>query len=98
MLAFAPRIRPRLLEALARLEDPALPIAEINRRLGREAEWMGLRRPSYQRIRVLVHELRAARRRSLLTASIRWQIAVQARPAHASLEAVTGLRILRLRR
>jgi hypothetical protein len=54
--AFAPRISPRLLEAIVRLDDRSVPIAETCRRVGREAERLGLPRPSYQRVRVLVHE------------------------------------------
>jgi hypothetical protein len=55
---FAPRIPPPLLAALLRLDDPTLPIAEINRRLGVEANRLKLPRPSYQRIRVLLHTAR----------------------------------------
>jgi hypothetical protein len=62
VLAFAPRISPRLLAALARLDDRRIPIAEVNRRLGAEAERLGLRRPSYQRVRELVHQLRRLRK------------------------------------
>ncbi len=59
---FAPRISSRLLEALVRLDDRSLPIAELNRRLGAEADRLRLPRPSYQRIRVLLHTLRLIRR------------------------------------
>jgi hypothetical protein len=59
---FAPRLAPALLRALASLDDPGVPIAEINRRLGEHAELLGLRRPSYQCVRRLVHELRGLER------------------------------------
>jgi hypothetical protein len=62
MHAFAPRISHRLLEALVRLDDRSVPIAETNRRLGAEAARLGLHRPSYQRIRELVHEIRGVKR------------------------------------
>jgi hypothetical protein len=57
-----PRVDERLVAALARLDDPTLPIAETNRRLGVVAEGLGLIRPSYQQVRVIVHELRSRRR------------------------------------
>jgi len=59
-----PRIDERLIAALVRLDDPTLPIAETNRRLGMVAEGLGLIRPSYQQVRVIVHELRAQQRPS----------------------------------
>jgi len=59
-----PRIDERLVAAIARLDDPTLPIAETNRRLGVVAEGLGLIRPSYQQVRVIVHELRSERRSS----------------------------------
>jgi hypothetical protein len=54
---------PRLVAELDRIDDGRLPIAEVNRRLGRAADRLGLPRPSYERVRVLVHELRATQRR-----------------------------------
>jgi hypothetical protein len=45
-----------LLDELARRQ---IPIAEISRRIGREAERHGTTRPSYERVRQLVHEARA---------------------------------------
>jgi len=90
MLAFAPRISPRLLHALARLDDRRLPIAEINRRLGREAERLGLRRPSYQRIRMLVHQLRLYRRRPT-TAGVLLEVAYRSRPPTALLDHISGV-------
>lgn len=56
----APRIDPRLIAALGRLDDHSLPIAETSRRAGALAEMLGLVRPSYEQIRVHVH---AERRR-----------------------------------
>jgi hypothetical protein len=61
VLAFAPRIPRRLLVALDWIDDRSLPIAEVNRRLGAEAWRLGLPRPSYQRVRELVHQLRRMR-------------------------------------
>ncbi len=57
----APRISGRLIEAIARFDDRNRPIAETYRRVGAEAERLGLTRPSYQRIRELVHQMRNLR-------------------------------------
>jgi hypothetical protein len=62
MRPIAPRISPRLLDVVERLAPRPVPIAEINRLVGAEAERLGLPRPSYQRVRQLVHEARALRR------------------------------------
>ena len=61
-----PRIDERLVAAIARLDDPTLPIAETNRQLGVVAEGLGLVRPSYQQVRVIVHQLRSQKRSSRL--------------------------------
>lgn len=58
----APRISRRLVEAIVRFDDRSRPIAETYRQVGTEAERLGLTRPSYQRIRELVHEARSIRR------------------------------------
>ena len=61
MTTAAPRISPRLLAALVRLDDRAVPIAETCRRVCEEADRLGLVRPSYQQVRVLVHRERGLR-------------------------------------
>jgi hypothetical protein len=63
MVTMAPRISSRLIEAIVRFDDRGRPIAETNRRVGAEAERLGLTRPSYQRIRELVHQIRNLRPR-----------------------------------
>jgi len=63
MTTIAPRIPRSLLETIARLDNGRIPIAEINRRVGRDAETRGLTRPSYERVRELVHLERSIRRR-----------------------------------
>jgi hypothetical protein len=90
VVVIAPRLSPRLLEALVKLDDRAVPIAEVNRRVGAEAERLGFRRPSYQRIRVLVHQSRRARR-SPTTAAVLFEVAVRARPPEALLDHVSGI-------
>jgi hypothetical protein len=89
--AFAPRISPRLLEALVKLDDRTVPIAEVNRRLGRHAERLGLARPSYQRVRVLMHQSRRVRGRNPTTAAVLFEVAVRARPPEAFLDHVSGV-------
>jgi hypothetical protein len=90
VLAFAPRISPKLLRALDRIDDRWLPIAEINRRLGAEAERLGYPRPSYQRVRELLHQLRRMRR-GPTTASVLLEVALRARPPEAFLDHVSGI-------
>jgi hypothetical protein len=63
MVTMAPRISGRLIEAILRFDDRSRPIAETNRRVGAEAERLGLTRPSYQRVRELVHQVRNLRPR-----------------------------------
>ncbi len=71
MVTIAPRISYRLIEAIVRLDDRSRPIAETYRRVGAEAERLGLTRPSYQRIRELVHEARNTRPRLTVSDLVR---------------------------
>jgi hypothetical protein len=59
----SPRIPERLLDAIIRLDDGRAPIARTIRLVGEEAERLGITRPSYERIRQLIHEARALRGR-----------------------------------
>jgi hypothetical protein len=59
----SPRIPQRLLDAIVRLDDGRAPIAEIIRLVGAEADRLGITRPSYERVRQLIHESRRLRRR-----------------------------------
>ena len=97
MLAFAPRIPDRLLKALDRLDDRSVPIAETARRLGDEADRLGITRPSYQRIRVLVHISRRMRR-GPTTSSILVDVAFRVRPPDALIDHLAGIRVTTLRR
>jgi hypothetical protein len=85
------------MEALVRYDDRAVPIAETNRRIGREAERLGLPRPSYERIRELVHESRRLRRRPSTT-SVLIDVAFRARPPDAILDHLSGVGVPDLRR
>ncbi len=62
MPASAPRLPQRLLDEIERRAGERVPIAEINRRVGRAASEMRLYKPSYEQVRVLVHEARGLRR------------------------------------
>jgi hypothetical protein len=71
--------------AIARLDRPGRPIAETNRLLGVVAEHIGCPRPSYQQVRVVVHALRAGRRRNEV-GRLLLDIAFRVRPATAIVE------------
>jgi hypothetical protein len=92
MPTMAPRISPRLLEAIIRFDDRAHPIAETCRRVGREADRLGLTRPSYQRVRVLVHESRRIRR-GPSTAAILVDVAFRVRPPDAIVDHLSGVAV-----
>jgi hypothetical protein len=95
---FAPRISFRLLQVLDRIDDASVPIAEVNRRLGGEAWRLGLPRPSYQRVRVLVHQLRRIRaRKGPSTGEILFDIALRVRPPGAMLDHLSGVGVRPLR-
>ena len=85
VLRAAPRIDPRLLAALARIDKPGRPIADTHRRLGATAERLGFPRPSYEQVRVLVHALRA-RRRDPGVGELLLDVALQKRPPEAVIE------------
>ena len=79
MAASAPRIHPRLVDAIVRLSRSELSFAEINRRVGALADEHGLPRPSYERVRLLVYD---ARERDLYpsTAEVVLDVAINLRP------------------
>lgn len=66
MVPAAPRIDPRLQRTARRLGGRGLRAADAHRNVGTYAEKLGLVRPSYQQIRLLVNEgrYRAAARRA----------------------------------
>lgn len=78
----APRLHPRLVAAIALLHDPALGIAENESPVGELADRYGLPRPSYERVRLLVH--RASRRfPDPTTGEVLLDIAFRSRPPQA---------------
>lgn len=86
----APRIDARLVAALARLDNPTRPIADAHRRLGLVADWLGVARPSYEQVRVLVN---AHRRRPLQpgVGETLLEIAMRAKPPGALLDVLSGI-------
>jgi hypothetical protein len=97
MPALAPRIRRELVEAVVRFDDRSRPIAETYRRVGAEADRLGFTRPSYQRVRELVHESRRIRR-GPSTASVLVDVAFRLRPPEAVLDQLSGIGVPDLRR
>ena len=86
MLSFAPRIPQRLLDEIERQSRRSVPIAEMNRCVGRAAAEMGLHRPSYEQVRVLVHTARRLRRRGPEPVStVAMKVAFRAEPPDAIL-------------
>ena len=85
MTSSAPKIDPRLVAVLERVDDGTLPVAEICRRVGSAATALDLPRPSYEQLRVLV---RRHRRRELPpdARAILLDVALRARPPEALLE------------
>jgi hypothetical protein len=63
MCSSAPRLGRELLEAIVRLDDPSIPIAEIHRRTREHAAKMDVPRPSYECCRQLIHDARRERAR-----------------------------------
>lgn len=89
MTAAAPRIGPTLLAAIERLDDTELPIAEVHRRVAALAGHLGCSRPSYEQIRVLVHEHRT-RGLAPTAGQVLLDVFLRTRPPHALLELLDG--------
>lgn len=86
MLSFAPRIPVRLLDEIERQSRGSVPIAEMNRCVGRAAARMELYRPSYEQVRVLVHAARRLRQSGPEPVStIAAQVAFRVKPPEAIL-------------
>ena len=87
MAAAAPRISPVVYAAVERLDDESVPIAEVYRRVAALAGHLGFPRPSYEQIRVLVHE---HRRRGLAPTAgqVLLDVALKTRPPQALLDLI----------
>jgi hypothetical protein len=82
----APRLPRRLLDVVEVLSRRQAPIAEINRLVGAEAERLGLPRPNYETVRVLVHEARGLRVRQATVGSVLLDVATTVRSPWAYAE------------
>jgi hypothetical protein len=75
-----------LLDEIERQSRRSVPIAEMNRCVGRKAAAMGLHRPSYERVRVLVHTARRLRRQGRGPVStVALEVAFRVKPPEAVL-------------
>ena len=90
MVNSAPRLSQRLIDAIALIDEPDLPIAEIRRRVGLEADRLGVPRPSCERVRELVHESRRLRAR-VNTRDVLLDVTTRTRPPGALLEHISGV-------
>lgn len=88
-MQFSPRYPVRLLDAIERLAIERAPIAEINRRVGAEAERLGYARPNYERVRELVHLARDLQQHYVHTAEIMLDVATLRRSPRAYLDLAT---------
>jgi hypothetical protein len=80
---FASHFSLRLLDEIDRLSEQSVPIAEINRRVGARAQRLGATKPSYERVRQLVHEARELRRGYVSALQINFEVAtLQRSPRH----------------
>lgn len=86
-----------MLEAIVRRDDPFVPIAETYRLVADDAERLGLTRPSYEQIRVLVHRSRQIRKQPTTT-SVLLDITFGRRVPEELLDHVSGVGVRRLRR
>jgi hypothetical protein len=90
------RLSQRQFERLVGLESERLPIAEIHRRWACWAVENGLTRPSYERTRTLVHELRRFRRHQVRTRDVLLDIAFRHRDPRDLEAHLSGLPIPRI--
>ncbi len=80
MYTAAPRLDPRLLKAIARVDDASLPMAETYRRTREIAEGFGLPRPSYERVRLHLRDARRQQSRWRHKRDVLLDVALYLRP------------------
>jgi len=83
-------LSPRLLAEVERADDGRIPIAEVCRVVGLAAERLGVPRPSYERVRLLVHQARG-RRATPRATQIAVDVAMRVRPPGALLDQLSGV-------
>jgi hypothetical protein len=76
----APIIDVRVVRFVRRFEPRSATIAEVVRAAGTYCERIGVTRPSYEQIRVLVHAARERRERRLAAAKLLVEVDLRARP------------------
>ena len=91
MTRFAPRLSHRLLAVIERESKRRVPIAETCRRVGVEAERMGLPRPSNEEVRRLVHRYRRFRTLNPSTGSVVADVVFRLRPPEAVADHLSGI-------
>jgi len=89
MVRSAPRLDARLLAATANFDDGKRSLAETYRRVAALAERIGLTRPSYEQVRTVIHELRAAKRDPSI-GQVLLDIDLRRRPPEAIVDALAG--------
>jgi hypothetical protein len=95
VVSIAPRLSPRLVAAVERIDNGRIPIAEVCRRVGSVAETIGAARPSYEEIRRTVHEVRRVRAQPT-TAQILLDIDLRRRPPQALIDHLSGVGVPKL--
>jgi hypothetical protein len=94
MVCLSPRISPRLIAQLERLDDERVPVAEVYRRVGEAADRLGLTRPSYERVRELVRDARRRRRFAApSTADVLADVVLRVRPPDALADHLAGIEL-----
>ena len=83
MYASAPRLDRQLLDAIADVDDSSLPIAETYRRIRGVARDLGIPRPSYERVRLHVREVRRRRERAKIARDTILAVALYQKPVDA---------------
>jgi hypothetical protein len=90
MVSLAPRLGPRLLAEIERLAASDRSFAEITRRVGNAADRLGVARPSYETVRVLVRAMRELNA-GPSTLEVLTDVALRTRPPQALLEHAAGI-------
>ena len=83
MCSSAPRLDERLVKVIVRLDDLSVPIAETYRLSREHAARLDLPRPSYESVRLLVHEARRERRRRRANRETLARVALYLAPVEA---------------
>ena len=86
----APRLDRRLAAAVPHLDDAGQSIAETNRRLGELADAIGLPRPSYEQVRLLVRAARERKTRNREALMLILDVQFRRRPPEAVYDLLTG--------